>query len=66
LCGFFGWSTYYRIQKFDSNGSFLTAWGSAGSGDGQFNSPGGVAVEGGGSVYVADAGNYRIQKFACP
>jgi len=66
LCGFFGCSTYYRIQKFDSNGTFLTAWGSAGSGDGQFNSPGGVAVEGGGSVYVADAGNYRIQKFACP
>jgi len=65
LCGFFGCSTYYRIQKFDSNGSFLTAWGSAGSGDGQFNSPGGVAVEGGGSVYVDDAGNYRIQKFAC-
>jgi len=32
LCGFFGCSTYYRIQKFDSNGSFLTAWGSAGSG----------------------------------
>jgi DNA-binding beta-propeller fold protein YncE len=26
-----------RIQKFDSNGNFITAWGSNGTGSGQFN-----------------------------
>jgi hypothetical protein len=31
--------------------------------DGQFSSPNGVATDCRGSVYVADTGNYRIQKF---
>jgi len=46
--------------------SFLTKWGSAGSGDGQFNNPAGVAVDGGGNVFVCDYIDNRIQKFACP
>jgi hypothetical protein len=28
----------YRVQKFTNNGTFLTTWGSMGSGDGQFSS----------------------------
>ncbi len=52
-----------RIQKFDSNGGYLTQWGSYGSGNGQFNHPQGVAVDSSGNVYVADTGNNRIQKF---
>ena len=28
-----------RIQKFNSSGSFITKWGSQGTGDGQFSSP---------------------------
>ena len=55
-----------RIQKFDVNGVFLTAWGSLGSGNGQLFLPSGVATDGSGSVYVADTYNHRIQKFACP
>src|SRR5439155_1739817 len=51
-----------RIQKFDANGTFLTAWGSLGSGDGQFASPSGVAADGSGHVYVADTVNHRIQQ----
>jgi len=52
-----------RIQKFDSSGAFLTKWGTPGSGDGQFNTPLGVAVDPAGNVYVAEQGNNRIQKF---
>ena len=52
-----------RIQKFDSNGNFLTQWGTSGFGNGQFSGPGGVAVDAEGNVYVADWGNNRIQKF---
>ena len=53
-----------RIQKFDSSGTFITKWGSIGTGDGQFHSPSrGVATDSAGNVYVADAGNNRIQKF---
>src|SRR3990170_5870152 len=51
------------IQKFSSKGSFITSWGSTGSGNGQFNAPGpGIAVGQTGYVYVVDL--WRIQKFS--
>lgn len=43
---------------------FLTQWGGFGREGGQFDLPRGVAVDSVGDVYVADAGNHRIQKFA--
>ncbi|KKR06865.1 MAG: NHL repeat containing protein [Candidatus Peregrinibacteria bacterium GW2011_GWC2_39_14] len=52
-----------RVQKFDSNGTYITQWGSYGSGDGQFDSPAGIDIDSSGNVYVVDSGNYRIQKF---
>ena len=51
------------VQKFSADGTFLTEWGSRGSGDGRFSHPIGVAVDSKGNVYVADSGNHRIQKF---
>jgi DNA-binding beta-propeller fold protein YncE len=58
-----------RIQKFSSVGTYLTQWGSLGAGDGQFESPRGIAVDDSGNVYVADSDMYaggrhdQIQKF---
>jgi DNA-binding beta-propeller fold protein YncE len=37
--------------------------GIAGSGDGQFSAPDGLATDSSGNVYVADINNHRIQKF---
>ena len=51
-----------RIQKFDSNGIYLTQWGSSGAAPGLFSAPHGVAVDSSGYVYVADTTNNRIQK----
>ncbi len=39
------------------------AWGTKGSGPGQFEGPSSVWVDPHGIVYVADEGNDRIQKF---
>jgi DNA-binding beta-propeller fold protein YncE len=51
-----------RVQKFDSNGNFITKWGSFGAGDGQFNTPRRIAVNPTtGEVFVDDTGNNRIQ-----
>ena len=52
-----------RIQKFTSSGSYITKWGTLGSGDGEFDGPIDVAVDGAGIVYVTDVGNSRIQMF---
>ena len=53
-----------RVQMFDSDGNFLTKFGTVGSGNGQLNGPGnGIAVDKNDNVYVADAGNSRIQAF---
>jgi DNA-binding beta-propeller fold protein YncE len=43
--------------------TFLTKWGTAGSGNGQFNHPWGLAVDSSGKVFVADTNNNRIQVF---
>ena len=53
----------HRIQKFSSNGSFITKWGGVnGSGDGEFSFPSSVAVDSSGNIFVADKNNSRIQK----
>lgn len=44
-------------------GTFLTMWGGSGSGNGQFKSPNGIAVDHDGNVFVVDTGHDRIQKF---
>jgi len=52
------------VEIYDSNGNFITQWGSEGSDAGQFKNPSDVAVDTEGNVYVVDTGNCRVQKFA--
>jgi sugar lactone lactonase YvrE len=52
-----------RIQKFTSDGLYLTQWGSLGTGDGQFTNPHGIAADSSGNVYVAEPEIARIQRF---
>jgi tripartite motif-containing protein 71 len=42
---------------------FLRAWGTVGSGDGQFTLPDGIGVDSGGTVWVADSGDNRLERF---
>ena len=54
---------YGRIQRFTSEGVFVSQWGTEGMKDGEFDRPYGIAVAPDGSVYVVDSENNRIQKF---
>jgi DNA-binding beta-propeller fold protein YncE len=52
------------IRYYTPSGSPLGSWGAKGSGPGEFNEPGDVALTADGKrIYVADTGNHRIQYF---
>jgi hypothetical protein len=42
------------VKKFDTNGNFITKFGSLGKGDGQFTDPEHLAIDSDGNVYVSD------------
>jgi DNA-binding beta-propeller fold protein YncE len=52
-----------RVAKFNKNGVFVKSWGSKGNEPGKFATARAIAVDAQGNVYVADAGNKRIQVF---
>lgn len=52
-----------RVVKFDRAGKFIKAWGSYGTGPGEFNLPHSIVVDARGRVYVGDRENQRIQIF---
>jgi hypothetical protein len=58
-----GMGTNNRVAKFDKDGRFIRHWGSTGTAPGQFNGVKALALDAQGNVYVADAGNKRIQVF---
>jgi sugar lactone lactonase YvrE len=58
-----GGSTNDRIVKFDKTGKYITSWGKHGKGQGEFDSPHGIALDSAGRVFVADRSNNRIQIF---
>ncbi|MCA9331422.1 fibronectin type III domain-containing protein, partial [Candidatus Saccharibacteria bacterium] len=55
-------SSNSRIQVFDTSGGYANAWGSAGSGPGQFNMPTDITKVGT-TLYVIEAFNNRVQSF---
>jgi DNA-binding beta-propeller fold protein YncE len=56
----------YRILEFTENGEFIRYWGKFGSGPDQINLPTGLAYDGDGGLWIADAGNNRILHFKLP
>ena len=52
------------IQKFSSNGIFLTQWSVPGSGAAQNDWMTGLAVDASGTVYLADENRRRVMRFA--
>ena len=43
--------------------TYLSQFGSLGSGDGEFDAPVGIRLDASGNVWVADTGNHRVQVF---
>lgn len=56
---------YYnnRVVEYNASGEYIRAYGSRGSGIGQFIKPSGMAIDLNGFLYVADTYNNRIVKF---
>ena len=52
----------HRIVRLNASGAYLDSWGSFGTGDSQFNTPNGIAVDSS-YVFVTDTGNQSIKKF---
>jgi hypothetical protein len=55
--------TKENVQKFLIDGTYVSKFGSSGSGNGQFTNPTGIVVQADGDIWVADQGNDRLQKF---
>jgi NHL repeat-containing protein len=53
-----------RIQKYETNGTLITQFGSLGMADGEFNTPLDVAIDSQDKIFVTDPFNHRIQVFA--
>ena len=52
-----------RVMKLTSDGDFIKAWGSSGTGEGEFDIPHALAMDSQGRLFVGDRNNARIQIF---
>jgi tripartite motif-containing protein 71 len=56
-------TTSHRIEVYDPSGSQVDEFGGQGSKIGKLESPGQIALDAAGNLWVADRGNNRIQEF---
>jgi hypothetical protein len=49
-----------RVEQFNLSGSFISTFGSAGTGNGMFTNPKGIAVDSSGNIWVVDTSNNRV------
>lgn len=54
-------ATYGHVIIYDLDGKLILRWGRRGRDPGQFDFPGGIAVDSKGTIYVSDSNNMRIQ-----
>jgi hypothetical protein len=59
-----GTGTNDRIVRLAKDGTLISTWGKHGKGEGQFDTPHGIALDSAGRVYVGDRVNNRIQIFS--
>jgi len=52
-----------RVAKFSTDGTFVKAWGTKGTGRGEFDVPHSIAIDSQERLFVADRSNNRIQIF---
>jgi sugar lactone lactonase YvrE len=52
-----------RILVYDAKGTRIKQWGTHGKASGEFETPHGIAFDGKNTIYVADRGNNRVQRF---
>lgn len=52
-----------RIEAGPPTAGYISSFGSAGSGNGQFEHPAGIAVDAEGNIWVADEENDRVEEF---
>ena len=53
----------FRMTEFTPGGAFVRAWGSSGTGPGQFFANSGTAIASDGTIYVEDSGHGRVEVF---
>jgi hypothetical protein len=56
-------SGFHHVTKFDREGNVIAAWGTKGTGPGEFLHAHGITIDSNGFVYVSDAEKCNIQKF---
>jgi prepilin-type N-terminal cleavage/methylation domain-containing protein len=54
----------YRVEEFSSTGTYLSQFGTQGSGNGQFQLPEDLAIDASGNIWVQDRGDSRVQEFS--
>lgn len=53
-----------RVVTLDPSGKYISTFGETGSDQGQFSSPVSIDIDNGGSIFVGDRNNIRVQRFS--